>query len=120
MICKVIILEFIVPTVLAVALAIVLSVGAVHLANAYLGPADQLDVHRIVAESPLLAHRPTKIIGSGPRAFDVREGKKTTASSLLASAQICVSLWRSGALMATLADQTLFLARMNFRTCIHP
>jgi hypothetical protein len=47
---KLIILEFIVPTLLAVALAIVLSVGAVHLTDAYLGPVDQVDAHRSIAD----------------------------------------------------------------------
>jgi hypothetical protein len=38
---KVITLEFVVPTVLAIALAVVLSIGAVYLANIYLGPIEQ-------------------------------------------------------------------------------
>jgi hypothetical protein len=37
---KVIILEFVAPTVLAVVLGIVLSVGAVRLTNHYLGPVE--------------------------------------------------------------------------------
>jgi hypothetical protein len=36
-------LEFVVPTLLAVALAIVLSIGAVHLIDNYLGPIDQAE-----------------------------------------------------------------------------
>jgi hypothetical protein len=48
---KVIILEYIVPTMLAIALAIVLSVGAVHLTDAYLGPVDQAEAHRFIADS---------------------------------------------------------------------
>jgi hypothetical protein len=40
---KIITLEFVVPTVLALALGILLSVGAVYLTDHYLGPADQLD-----------------------------------------------------------------------------
>jgi len=42
---KVIILEIIVPTVLSIALAIVLSIGAVHLVNSYLRPVGQYEVH---------------------------------------------------------------------------
>jgi hypothetical protein len=42
---KVITLEFVVPTVLALALAILLSVGAVHLIDNYLGPIDQAAAH---------------------------------------------------------------------------
>ncbi len=38
---KVIALEFIVPTVVAIVLGIVLGMGAVHLTNHYLGPLDQ-------------------------------------------------------------------------------
>jgi len=47
---KVIPLEFIVPTVLAIVLSIMLSIGGVYLANCYLGPVDQSEVH--VAGSP--------------------------------------------------------------------
>jgi hypothetical protein len=45
MIQKVITQEFVVPTVLAVALAIMLSVGAVYLADRYLGPIEQAEAH---------------------------------------------------------------------------
>lgn len=38
---KVITLEFVVPTVLAVALGIMLSIGAVYLTDKYLGPIEQ-------------------------------------------------------------------------------
>jgi hypothetical protein len=38
-------LEFVVPTLLAVALAIVLSTGAVHLIDNYLGPIDHAEAH---------------------------------------------------------------------------
>jgi hypothetical protein len=38
---KVITLEFIIPTVLSIAIAIVLSIAAVYLTNIYLGPIDQ-------------------------------------------------------------------------------
>jgi hypothetical protein len=38
---KVITLEFIIPTLLAIALGIVLSIGAVYLTNRYLGSVDQ-------------------------------------------------------------------------------
>jgi hypothetical protein len=40
---KKIIAEFLVPTALAVALGILLSIGALHLMNRYLSPADQLE-----------------------------------------------------------------------------
>ena len=40
-----IILEFVIPTVLAIALGIVLSIGAVHLVDNYLGPIDQAEAH---------------------------------------------------------------------------
>jgi hypothetical protein len=46
---KLIFLEYVVPTVLAIALAIVLSVGAVHLTDAYLGSIDQAVVNRAFA-----------------------------------------------------------------------
>jgi hypothetical protein len=42
---KVIIPEFVVPTVLAISLAIVLSIGAVHLIDNYLGPIDQAEAN---------------------------------------------------------------------------
>jgi hypothetical protein len=42
---KVITLEFLVPTVLSIVLAIVLSIGAVYLTNCYLGPVDQSEVY---------------------------------------------------------------------------
>jgi hypothetical protein len=38
---KVITMEFVVPTVIALALVILLSVGAVYLTDRYLGPAEQ-------------------------------------------------------------------------------
>jgi hypothetical protein len=41
----VIILEFVIPTVLAIALGIVLSISAVHLVDNYLGPIDQAEAH---------------------------------------------------------------------------
>jgi hypothetical protein len=41
---KSITLEFVVPTVLAIALGIVLSIGAVYLADHYLGVLDQPEV----------------------------------------------------------------------------
>jgi hypothetical protein len=50
---KLIVLEFIVPTVLAIAPAIVLSVGAVHLTDACLGPLDQAEAHRTIADGHL-------------------------------------------------------------------
>jgi hypothetical protein len=45
---KVITLEFVVPTVLAIVLAIVLSIGAVYLINTYL-PIDPAEVHYPIA-----------------------------------------------------------------------
>ena len=42
---KVITLEFVVPTVLAIALATVLSIGAVYLTEMYLGPIEQAEAH---------------------------------------------------------------------------
>jgi len=47
---KVITLEFVVPTVLAIVLAIALSIGAVHLINTYL-PIDPAEAHYPVAGS---------------------------------------------------------------------
>jgi hypothetical protein len=46
---KVIILEFVVPTVLAIALGIVLSISAVYLIDNYLIPIDQAEAYRSVA-----------------------------------------------------------------------
>jgi len=48
---KAITLEFAVPTVLAIALGIVLSIGAVYLTDKYLGPIDQAEAHHSVAGS---------------------------------------------------------------------
>jgi hypothetical protein len=42
---KVLTLEFVVPTVLAIAIATVLSIGAVYLTNIYLGPIEQTEAH---------------------------------------------------------------------------
>jgi hypothetical protein len=42
---KVIAFEFVVPTVLAVALGFALSIGAVFLTNKYLGPIDQAEAN---------------------------------------------------------------------------
>ena len=44
-------LEFVVPTLLAVALTIVLSIGAVRLIDNYLGPIDQAEAHYSAAGS---------------------------------------------------------------------
>jgi len=43
---KVITFEFVVPTVLAAVLGIVLSIGAVYLTNRYLGPIEQSEASR--------------------------------------------------------------------------
>ena len=48
---KVITLEFVVPTLLAIALGIVLSIGAVYLIDNYLGPIDQAEAHYPAAGS---------------------------------------------------------------------
>jgi hypothetical protein len=51
---KVITLEFVVPTVLAVALVIALSIGAVYLTDKYLLPVDQLEAdHSVVGSQPI-------------------------------------------------------------------
>jgi hypothetical protein len=42
---KVITLEFVVPTALAIVLAIMLSIGAVYLTEMYLGPIEQAEAH---------------------------------------------------------------------------
>ena len=48
---RVITLEFVVPTVVAIALGILLSMGAVYLTDRYLGPADQPQAYRAAASS---------------------------------------------------------------------
>ena len=48
---KVITVEFIIPTLLAVVLGIVLSIGAVHVTDKYLVPIDQPEAYRSVAGS---------------------------------------------------------------------
>jgi hypothetical protein len=48
---KLITIEFVVPTVLAIALVIVLSIGAVYLTDNYLGPIDQAEARGSVAGS---------------------------------------------------------------------
>ena len=48
---KVITLEFVVPTVIAIALGIMLSIGAVSLTNYYLGSADLFEADHSVASS---------------------------------------------------------------------
>jgi hypothetical protein len=48
---KVITIEFIVPTVLAIILGIALSICAVYLIDCYLGPIDQAEAHYSVAGS---------------------------------------------------------------------
>jgi hypothetical protein len=42
---KVITREFVVPTLLAIVLGVVLSIGAIYLTDAYLGPIDQAEAH---------------------------------------------------------------------------
>ncbi|HLX15996.1 MAG TPA: hypothetical protein VKS24_12415 [Bradyrhizobium sp.] len=46
---KVITFEFVVPTVLAIALGIVLSIGAVHLTDKYIVPIDQAEAYQPLA-----------------------------------------------------------------------
>jgi hypothetical protein len=46
---KMINLEFVVPTALAIALAVMLSIGAVYLTEMYLGRIDQAEAHHFVA-----------------------------------------------------------------------
>jgi hypothetical protein len=48
---KLITFEFVVPTVFAAVLGIVLSIGAVYLTERYLGPVDQLEANHFVADS---------------------------------------------------------------------
>jgi len=43
--------EIVVPTVFAVALAIVLSIGAVNLTEIFLGPIEQAEAHQSVPDS---------------------------------------------------------------------
>jgi hypothetical protein len=45
MIRKVITLEFVVPTVLSIVIAVVFSIGAVYLTNIYLGPIEQAEAY---------------------------------------------------------------------------
>jgi hypothetical protein len=42
---KVITLDFVIPTVLSIAIAVVLSIGCVYLTNIYLGPIEQAEAH---------------------------------------------------------------------------
>jgi hypothetical protein len=51
-------LEIVLPTVLAIALCIVLSIGAVYLTDQYLGPVDQVEANRSVAASREIAELP--------------------------------------------------------------
>jgi hypothetical protein len=48
---KVIVFEFVVPTVLTAVLGTVLSIGAIYLTNRYLGPVDQSEANHSVAGS---------------------------------------------------------------------
>jgi hypothetical protein len=51
---KVITLEFVVPTALAIALGIALSIGAVYLMDRYLFPVDQLEADYAAVDKPLM------------------------------------------------------------------
>jgi hypothetical protein len=53
---KVIALEFVFPTVLAIALGVVLSIGAVHLTDKYLVPIDQAEAYHSEALIPSGPH----------------------------------------------------------------
>ena len=55
---KVITLEFVVPTVLAIALGILCSIGAVYLTDKYLGPVDHVEANRSLAGSREIAELP--------------------------------------------------------------
>jgi len=55
---KVITLEFVVPTVLAIALGILCSIGAVYLTDKYLGPVAPLEANRSLAGSREIAELP--------------------------------------------------------------
>jgi len=55
---KVITLEYVVPTVLAIALGIVLSIFAVHVTDKYLVPIDQAEANHSVASSRASAELP--------------------------------------------------------------
>ena len=55
---KVITLEYVVPTVLAIALGIVLSIFAVHVTDKYLVPIDQAEANYSVASSRASAELP--------------------------------------------------------------
>jgi hypothetical protein len=55
---KVITLEFVVPTVLAIALGILCSIGAVYLTDKYLGPVDQVEANRSLASISGIAELP--------------------------------------------------------------
>ena len=55
---KAITLEFVVPTVLAIALGILCSIGAVYLTDKYLGPVDQVEANRSLAGSREIAELP--------------------------------------------------------------
>ena len=55
---KAISLKFVVPTVLAVALGIMISIGAVHLTGKYPVPIDQAEARHSVAGSPGIAELP--------------------------------------------------------------
>lgn len=51
MTCKIFTFEFVVPTAVAAALAIALSVVAVYLTDKYLGPIEQAEAHYAVGAS---------------------------------------------------------------------
>ena len=52
--------DFILPTVFAVALGTALSIGAVYLTECFLGPVDQVEPDRLVADSRIAGASPDR------------------------------------------------------------
>jgi hypothetical protein len=74
MIHKMITLEFVVPTVLAVALVIALSIGAVYLTDKYLLPVDQLEAdYSVVGSQPIDSSSPAEASTGRRRCLSPRE-----------------------------------------------
>ena len=71
---KVITLEFVVPTVLAVALVIALSIGAVYLTDKYLLPVGQLEAdYSVVGSQPIENSLPADASPGRRRCLSSRE-----------------------------------------------
>jgi hypothetical protein len=63
--------EIVIPTALAIALAIVLSIGAIYFAEIFLGPIEQVEAHQ--ARNPWLPCRaPAKWVGTCGETLDAR------------------------------------------------